>query len=167
MRHLNQHLLAAALCSAGLGTLAGLTPAALEGCNAPPPTTPIISSLPPLGICIASAALGDIVDAINDPLSLVTVIINQCAPYGIATVEQIVQWVEIALASQPVLPSAADAATDVTVDATAPNGGISLAVHRGRLAKVHAAALGQMHVVIFPGLEASAPKVTDGGGGAQ
>lgn len=155
MRHLNQHLLAAALCSAGLGTLAGLTPAALEGCNAPPPVTPIISSLPPLGICVAQAAVGDIVDAINDPFSLVTAIINQCLPYGVATVEQVVQWIETALASQPILTSP-DAATAPDGAGTAP-GSVSLAVHRGRLAKVHAAALSQMHVVIFPGLEGSAP----------
>src|SRR5580693_2996473 len=115
MRYLNRHLLAAALCSAGLGTLAGLTPASLEGCNTPPPTAPIVNSLPPLGICVAQAAIGDIVDAINDPLSLITAIINQCAPYGVATVEQVVQWVEIALASQPMLPSL-DAASDALTD---------------------------------------------------
>lgn len=154
MRHLpNRHLIAAALLSAGFGTLAGLAPSALEGCNTPPPIAPVVNTLPPLGICIAQAAIGDIVDAINDPLSLVTAIINQCLPYGVATVEQVVQWIEVAFAAQPILVLP-DAATAPDGAGTAP-GSVSLSVHRARLAKVHAAALSQLHVMIFPGLEAA------------
>lgn len=109
-------------------------PLASSSCKNLPPTAPITSTLPSLGICVVQAAVGDIVEVISDPVSLIGAIISACSAYGTATVEQIIAWLESALASQPV----------VTSDA----GAISVAVAKARLSKVHAAALTQLHVVV-------------------
>ena len=93
----------------------------------------IVNTLPPLGACIAQAAISDIVEAIADPLSLVQAIIAQCTPYGVATVEQIVAVIESLLSAPPTSPEA---------------GSQMLAVHRARMSKVKAAALSQMHIVV-------------------
>jgi hypothetical protein len=117
-----------------------VTAAVEEGCGATLPSpTPILGSLPPLGICVVQAAIGDIVEAISDPASLISAILAACSQYGTATVEQIIAWIEQALAGAPGL-----------------DGG-SVALNKARLNKVHAAALVMQHVVIPPSASVSAP----------
>jgi hypothetical protein len=128
-------LLAAAAPVGGIA----VTAAVEEGCSTLPPTTPITSSLPPLGICVVQAAIGDIVEAISDPASLIGAIISACSQFGTATVEQIIAWIEQALAGAPGL-----------------DGG-SVALNKARLNKVHAAALAMQHVVVPPSASVSAP----------
>lgn len=127
-------LLAAAAPVGGVA----VTAAVEEGCSNLPPTTPITGTLPPLGICVAQAAIGDIVEAISDPASLINVIIAACSQYGTATVEQIIMWVEQAIAGIPAL-----------------DGG-NVALNKARLNKVHAAAVAIQHVIVPAAIPPSA-----------
>jgi hypothetical protein len=115
-----------------------LTAAVEEGCNTLPSGAPILNSLPPLGICIVQAAVGDIVEIIADPAALIGVLLAACAQYGTATVEQIIAWIELALASPPAL-----------------DGG-TVATHKARLNKVRSAALAMQHVVVQAAVPPSA-----------
>jgi hypothetical protein len=109
-----------------------------EGCSNLPSPTPIVNTLPPLGICIVEAAVQDIVQVIADPAALINVLITACAQYGTATVEQILAWIELALASPPALDSG------------------SVATRLARLNKVHAAALVMQHVIVPAAIPPSA-----------
>lgn len=129
-------LLAAAAPVGGVA----ITAAVEEGCGGTLPSgAPIVGTLPPLGICVVQAAIGDIVEAISDPASLIGAIISACSQYGTATVEQVIAWIEQAIAGIP------------TFD------GGTVALNKARLNKVHAAALVMQHVVIPPSASVSAP----------
>jgi len=82
---------------------------------------PLVAPSEKLGMCILQAAVGDLVEAISDPASLIPAIIGSCTGYGVATVEQVVAIIEEALGASPVSDSGA--------------------VLIARLKKVHAAAL--------------------------
>jgi hypothetical protein len=103
-----------------------------EGCSTLPPTTPITGTLPALGICVVSAAINDIVQAIQDPVSLIGAIISACASYGTATADEIYNWIEQALASQPIFADS----------------GLSVSDYKSRLSKVRSAALTMQHVTV-------------------
>jgi hypothetical protein len=125
-------LIATVLALVAGGLIVGTTPAlpssiAAEqvGCGAN--FTPLIQPSENLGICILRASVSDLVDAIQDPLSLVPAIISACLSYGEATLAQVIQIIEQALSASPVVDAGAD-------------GGV-VSVSTVRLQKVHAAAL--------------------------
>ncbi len=106
--------------------------------TAPPvmPVTPVLSTIPPLGLCILQASLADVVDGINEPLAIVSSIVTACQQYGVVTVEAILSYIESALASPPALDS-----------------GVGLSEKQvARLHKVHSAAVVQQHIVPVPAL---------------
>lgn len=114
-----------------LGIGVALAFVADQGCSANLPSpTPIVNSLPPLGLCVVEAAATDIVDAISDPASLIGAIVSACSRFGSATIEQIIAWVEQALSSQPAVADAGPSPASA------------------RRAKVRAAALAMQHVVV-------------------
>jgi len=123
-----------AVAGAVLGVVVALGFVAADGCaGSLPSPTPIVNTLPPLGVCVVQAAAADLVEAISDPVSLVGAIISACSSYGAATVDQIIAWVEQAIAAPPVFTDA---------------GAVSIAVQKARLTKVRAAALAMQHVVV-------------------
>jgi hypothetical protein len=87
---------------------------------------------------VAQAAIGDIVEAISDPASLIGAIIAACSQYGTATVEQIIMWIEQAIANQPAL-----------------DGG-NVALNKARLNKVRSAAIAIQHVIVPAAIPPSA-----------
>jgi len=103
-----------------------LSPAAeTVGCG-PVNAAPLVPVSEKLGMCILQAAVGDLVEAIADPVSLVQAVIGACRAYGVATIEQVIAIIEEAISSPPAVDAGA-----------AP---LSAAQH-ARLEKVHAAAL--------------------------
>jgi hypothetical protein len=77
-----------------------------------------------LGLCVLTASVSDLVDAIQDPATLVPAIIGACLQYGEATAAQILAVIEEEFASAPAVDS-----------------GIALSsVQAGRLKKVRDAA---------------------------
>ena len=108
------------IVSVSLAIAAGLAIPLLPSCTAAQGQA-LIQPSEQLGICILQAAVGDIVEAISDPLSLIPAIISSCGAYGVATVEQVIAIIEQALSSSP-----ADAGATVAAM---------------RLATVHSAAL--------------------------
>ena len=105
-----------------------------------PDPTPVTSTLPPLGVCAVQAALSDLAEAIQNPLSLVTAIMAACSSYGQLTVEALIGYVESAIEGQPKIP-----ATD---------GAVLTEFHASRLSRVLAAARSQQHIVIVNAGEA-------------
>jgi len=105
----------------------------------------VVASLPPLGACIIEAAGGDFVEAIDDPLSLVTAIATSCVAYGEATAAIIAQVIESWFAATPLaLDAGVDSATDAAAsasDAAVSSKIQAVSTQASRLLKVHAAAL--------------------------
>jgi hypothetical protein len=107
-----------------------------NACNESAPVAPVLSTLPPLGICIVQASLADWVDNVTDPLAIVSSIVTACQQYGVVTVEAILTYIESALTSTPALDS-----------------GVGLSAKQlARLGKVHTAAVSQQHFVPVPAL---------------
>jgi hypothetical protein len=89
-----------------------------------------------LGICLAQAAVADLVDPITIPEALVAAVLGQCSQGGVATVEGLITALEDALASP-----AADVEAGSTGSGVVPgSAGAFDAVRVARLKKVLAAA---------------------------
>jgi hypothetical protein len=95
------------------------------GCAATSPASQLIAPSEKLGLCVLQAGVSDLIDAINDPASLVPAVVSACLQYGEATAAQIVTVIEEYFASPPAVDS-----------------GLALSsVQTARLTRLHDAAL--------------------------
>jgi hypothetical protein len=99
----------------------------------------VLQTLPPLGACIIQAAGSDFVDALNDPASLVGVIVSECSQYGLVTAAMIVSEIESWFEAAP-----------AALDSGVAEGGAGAVgnAQRTRLNKVLVAALSTENIVM-------------------